>query len=69
MERRANPSTQLEIDQAILDYLVYSAIKAFIYDYRTTRRESSGHVSLADTILQLVDCTLTVHSFPHALLT
>ena len=59
MERRADPSTQLEIDQAILDYLVYSTIKALIRDYKATRHNDGGQVNgstCVGTMLELVDC-------------
>ena len=62
MERRADPSTQLEIDQAILDYLLYSATRALIRDYRVVKHKNGhkpNHMSSAGTMLQMVDCMLS----------
>lgn len=69
MEKRADPSSQLEVDHAILDYLLYSATKALIHDFRKGRSEKcdrNKHEDCADTLLQLVDCMLVPYSFcPH----
>ena len=62
MERRADPSTQLEVDQAILDYLLYSAIQALIRDYRGIKYKNGHqhkHGPSVDTMLQMVDCMLS----------
>ena len=39
MERRADPALRLEIDEFILDYLVYMALKGILKDYQ---RAQSG---------------------------
>ncbi|KAL8785375.1 MAG: hypothetical protein Q9195_008669 [Heterodermia aff. obscurata] len=43
MERRADPSVQLDVDQSILDYLLYNAIRAFICDFRAGNRDDRAH--------------------------
>lgn len=69
MEKRANPSSQLEVDHAILDYLLYSATKVLIHDFRkgsSEKGDRNKHEDCADTLLQLVDCMLIPYSFgPH----
>ncbi len=59
MERTADPLLQLEIDEWILDYLIFSAIKAFLEDYEAFKAESGGHASdkqeRSTVCLQLVD--------------
>ena len=63
MERCADPSTQLEVDQAILDYLMYSAIQILVRDYREIKHKN-GHNhkqgASVGTMLQMVDCMLPV---------
>lgn len=39
MERRADPALRLEIDEFILDYLVYMALKGILKDHK---RAQSG---------------------------
>ena len=71
MERHADPSIQLDVDQSILDYLLYNAIRAFIRDYRAGNRKDEAHdrhESCAGTMVQLVACTSAIRSFLHALL-
>ncbi|KAG7008988.1 hypothetical protein G7Y79_00003g008560 [Physcia stellaris] len=61
MEKRANPSSQLEVDHAILDYLLYSATKVLIHDFRkgsSEKGDRNKHEDCADTLLQLVDSFL-----------
>ena len=58
MERRANPKSQLEIDEWILDYLMFMAIKYVLEDYKrmkTPGEDASGQ-GKAGVPLQLVDC-------------
>lgn len=65
MERRADPSTQLEVDQAILDYLLYNAIQALIRDYRETTHKKGRkhkHGASVGTMLHMVDCMLPYFS-------
>ena len=57
MERCANPSTQLDINHAILDYLLYTAIKALLENCRATKRKNDGPVKQgASLYLQMVEC-------------
>lgn len=58
MERRCgDPALQLDIDELILDYLIYSATKEIINDYgrRGELLKDVNTGSKADTLLQLVD--------------
>jgi len=60
MERCADPSTQLEVDEGILDYLVYTAIKVLLEDNKSCRHghdEAEAHVP-PDLPFQMVDCRL-----------
>lgn len=57
-EREADQSTRLEIDEAILDYLLFTAINALVEESRMRQNElerSQKH-GIADLPLQLVDC-------------
>ena len=59
MERCADPLLQLEIDEWILDYLIFSAIKALLEDYKGTKdapADPSDKQERASVCLQLVDC-------------
>lgn len=59
MERFADPLLQLEIDEWILDYLIFSAIKALLEDYKSSRGgpdDASNKSERASVCLQLVDC-------------
>ena len=74
MERRASPTTQLEIDEAILDYLLYTAIRALLEDARSRRKAEVRKLGdriprkrrrletkphiQPDLALQMVDCRL-----------
>lgn len=65
MEKRADPSSQHDVDRAILDYLLYSAITALIHDFGKARSEKCDqkkHESCANTLLKLVDCTLAPYT-------
>lgn len=58
MERCANPKSQLEIDEWILDYLVFMAIKYVLEDYKSSE-SPGGNANArgkAGLPLQLVDC-------------
>lgn len=69
MERCADPNTQLEIDEAILDYLIYTGIKALLQKSKSVilnnnNGEPHNEVELS---LQMVDCRFLPnpqHHFP-----
>lgn len=66
LERCADTLTQLSIDEAILDYLLYTAIKsllAYIQSAITGGPDSKNQESI-ELPLQLVDCEV---SFLHIL--
>lgn len=54
MDRKADPETQLEVDEAILDYLIYTAIVSLLKLFDTTdsspRTEHTAHL-----LVQMVD--------------
>ena len=59
MERIADPLLQLEIDEWILDYLTFSAIKALLEGYKGSEDglgDGSDKQERASLCLQLVDC-------------
>lgn len=60
MEKAANKSTQLDIDQAILDYLLYTTIKALLNDYKLARSHGDDGSIKQDAksllFLQMVEC-------------
>lgn len=59
MERCADPLLQLEIDEWILDYLVFSAIKALLVEYKGSKGgpgDASDKLERPSVFLQLVDC-------------
>ena len=59
MERLADPLLQLEIDEWILDYLIFSATKALLEEYKGSRGglvDTSEKYERASLCLQLVDC-------------
>lgn len=73
MERCADPLLQLEIDEWILDYLIFSAIKALLEDYKGTKdapADASDKQERASVCLQLVDSFFTtfctIHPEHHA---
>lgn len=71
MERRADPTIQLDVDHSILDYLLYNAIRAFICDFRAGSRDDGAHdrnEHCAETTVQLVACTFAIQFIMHALL-
>lgn len=52
MDRKADPEAQVMIDEAILDYLLYTAIKALLQETRSLpATENHAHLPL-----QMVDC-------------
>ncbi len=57
-ERRTDSSRQLEIDEAILDYLLYTAIRALLEDTKSSKEQhgESETPAQAYLILQMVDC-------------
>lgn len=56
-ERYADPATHREVDEAILDYLLHTAIGAVLEDYRARRigEDVSVRPDRADLLLQMVD--------------
>ena len=58
MERCANPKSQLEIDEWILDYLVFMAIKYVLEDYKSSESPGGNANARGKACLplQLVDC-------------
>lgn len=60
MERCANPLTQLQIDEAILDYLLYTAINAVLGRLESVilGLESKDNDKIGFP-LQLVDCAIS----------
>lgn len=60
MEKCADPLTQLQIDEAILDYLLYTAIKAILGHLQSAilGLESKDNDKI-DFPLQLVDCEIS----------
>ena len=56
-ERCADPSTQDDIDQAILDYLIHAAIVGLLEDQAAKpHRHGFLHDSNAVRLLEMVDC-------------
>ena len=65
MERSADPLLQLEIDEWILDYLVFSATKALLEAYKGSKPgpgNESDKRERASVCLQLVDCKRLLNS-------
>ncbi|CAL8577896.1 hypothetical protein XPA_003708 [Xanthoria parietina] len=64
MDRKADPETQLEVDEAILDYLIYTAITSLLKLFDTTntspRREHNAYL-----LVQMVDTFLPVFRALH----
>lgn len=54
MDRKADPETQLEVDEAILDYLIYTAITSLLQLLdtidRSPRKQHNAHL-----LVQMVD--------------
>lgn len=54
MDRKADPETQLEVDEAILDYLIYTAITSLLKLLDTIdispRKQHNAHL-----LVQMVD--------------
>ncbi len=57
-EKRADSSTQLEVDEAILDYLLFTATQALLEDFKALKDGTLVALAqgAADIPLQLVDC-------------
>ena len=57
-ERRADPAAQLEIDEGILDYIVYKATKVLLHDIQKSHGplEVATRKSTADLHLNMVGC-------------
>ncbi|KAL8656221.1 MAG: hypothetical protein Q9226_002734 [Calogaya cf. arnoldii] len=64
MDRKADPETQLEVDEAILDYLIYNAILSLLELLGTNdispRKEQNAHL-----LVQMVDSFLSVFRSLH----
>ena len=59
MERSADPSLHLEIDEWILDYVIFSAIEALLEAYKGSKAGLGDEFEKrerANMCLQLVDC-------------
>lgn len=59
MERSADPSLQSDIDEWILDYLIFSAVKAVLEEYKGSKGgpdDASDKQDRSRVCLQLVDC-------------
>jgi len=60
MEKSASKSTQLDIDQAILDYLLHTTIKALLNDYKFARSQGDDGLvkqeANSSLYLQMVEC-------------
>ena len=58
--RQADATTQLEVDEVILDYLAYKATKAVLREYQSSKdeRAQDSRRSLCALHLDLVDCEL-----------
>ena len=54
MDRKADPETQLEVDEAILDYLIYTAIVSLLKLLDTIDR-SPPKEHTAHLLVQMVD--------------
>lgn len=60
MERCADPLMQLQIDEAILDYLLYTAIKALLKHLQSAIIGLvSKNLDKIEVPLQLVDCEIS----------
>lgn len=58
MDRKADPQTQLMIDEAILDYVVYTAIKALLENSSPRDNDvSTAAIIHARLPLHMVGCT------------
>ena len=53
MERCADPALRLEIDECILDYLVYMALKGVLKDYKRAQSGARNAKSQGDAGLTL----------------
>ena len=59
-DRCANPAYQLEVDEMILDYLIYSTTKALISEAKGSRplqRKEGQDEQNTATVLAIFDCT------------
>lgn len=59
MERCADALLRIEIDEWILDYLIFSATKALLEEYKGSEDElgdASEKQERSSVLLQLVDC-------------
>ena len=59
-EKRADAAAQLEVDEAILEYLIYKATKTLVRDFQKSRNSRNGAARKQKVVLQLdlVDCKL-----------
>lgn len=59
MERSADPSLQSDIDEWILDYLVFSGVKAVLEEFKGSKGGPGDAYNQQDrsrVCIQLVDC-------------
>lgn len=62
LEKRADILTQLSIDEAILDYLLYTAIKSSLA-YIQSAINSALDAGKIELPLQLVDCEIFIPTY------
>ena len=55
-EKRADPETGFEVDQNILEYIVYVAIAALVHDAQERAHGSTSQRMEADLTLHMVEC-------------
>ena len=57
-EKRADPETELEVNEAILEYIIYAAIVALLHDAKARAHGSppKGMAVQTDLALQMVGC-------------
>lgn len=70
LERCADTLTQLSIDEAILDYLLYTAIKSLLAYIRSaiTGGPDSKNQQKIELPLQLVDCEIFIPAYTMSLI-
>lgn len=60
MDRCADPSVQLQVDEAILDYLLYTTTRSLLEQSKSVLSSNDGSKtpSRAELPLQMVDCKI-----------
>lgn len=60
MDKCADQTVQIEVDESILDYLAFTAVKALLEDYKNSGNDHIGPYAdasnKASVPLQLLDC-------------